>query len=249
MRYFPIKVFFLILFFSPAAWGLTPTELAQEAQRNYERGDFSQAAEKWKGLLEMGFVNGDVLFNLGTAYWRQGRVGQARQYFLKAAALSPRDPDIRANLNFVEEKLGERPAGEGIGAWVSRIPLWRLSMNFSESLWVAAIFSCFCFGLFLWRRLAGVGKFRKMTAAMMVLFLISLLQLSIRVRQEYFSPKAVVIVPSAGLLTAPVSTAKAGVDLKEGTLLNIEKKEGNFYLVKLASNQEGWVEKSQIGEI
>jgi hypothetical protein len=178
-----------------------------------------------------------------------GQVGQARRYLLKALRLKPRDADIRANLNFIQETLGEGGGREGLWALIEGIPWWRLSLSFSESLKLTAVLSfCFFILLLLRKRKHKQGRFLSgyplgfflMLACAWLLYLYA---------NDHLLNRAVVIHPDAPLLKAPTEQSVSVQGLKEGNLLKVRKTQGDFKLVKTSAGGEGWVKKDQIGEI
>ena len=51
-------------------------------------------------LIQAGSISTPIYFNLGNAWFKAGEAGRAILAFRQAEKLSPRDPDVRANLQF-----------------------------------------------------------------------------------------------------------------------------------------------------
>ncbi len=227
----------------------TPGEMVEQAQEHYANGDYHAAIELWDGLKTLGFVNANLFYNIGNAYWNLGQGGQARRYFLKATRWQPRDSDIRANLSFVEDQLKLNGSQAELNNVITKIPWWYLSLSFSESL----AFSLFFITLFLILR--GIlqlkkKKFLKISSFVILgFFVFSCSQLMYRGFQRYRLDEAVVINASALLLQAPVKGSKKGELLPEGSQVRIQRAEGEFALVKTGDGDKGWVLKEQLGEI
>ena len=60
--------------------------------------DFRAAATTLESLVEEGFRNGAVYYNLGNAYYRAGEFGRAILNYRKAKPYRPQDPLLEANL-------------------------------------------------------------------------------------------------------------------------------------------------------
>jgi tetratricopeptide (TPR) repeat protein len=60
--------------------------------------DYRQAAAQFESLLEGGYQNGAVYYNLGNAWMRAGEYGRAIAAYRKAKPFRPRDPYLDANL-------------------------------------------------------------------------------------------------------------------------------------------------------
>ena len=46
--------------------------LIMEANKAFNDGDLDKARDNYKEILEMGFVSGDLFFNLGNIYFKKG---------------------------------------------------------------------------------------------------------------------------------------------------------------------------------
>lgn len=78
--------------------GRADAQAVQAANALVESGHTAEAIQIYEGLLAGGVHDSAVFYNLGNAYYAQGDPVRAAAAFQQAAALSPRDDDIRANL-------------------------------------------------------------------------------------------------------------------------------------------------------
>lgn len=234
---------------SAAAWAVTPAELANQAQADYQAGRYDQAIKGWQELQEIGFVNGDLYYNIASAYWRLGKVGQARRYFLIARDWLPREPEIRQNLAFLESKLEPAKPLEGPRALLAKIPFYRLSLNAPESLIWSACCSLAIFALLALYRLRKKAVYALGAGVFAFPLLFGLIQFALRRPLALGPDPAVVLTPKLSLREHPLPDAGSREELKEGSVVKVRKSQGDFALVKSASGKEGWVEKSSLGEI
>ena len=95
----------------------TPGILAQEpssidlmaaANDRYERGEFAEAAQQYENLIAMGYENTALYYNIGNAYLEGGDPGRAILNYLRAEELSPRNPNVRANLDLARSRTLDR---------------------------------------------------------------------------------------------------------------------------------------------
>jgi Flp pilus assembly protein TadD len=97
----------------------TPTqEILTTASQLYQAGQFAQAALAYQQLVDQGYADSALDYNLGNAYYKQGDLGRAILNFRRAAELAPRDADIAANLELARlqavdkvEQTAERALG------------------------------------------------------------------------------------------------------------------------------------------
>ena len=60
---------------------------------SYKAGDFTSAAEAWQNCVDNGFRSGDLFYNLGNAYFREGRLGFSILNYEKALRMDPANED------------------------------------------------------------------------------------------------------------------------------------------------------------
>lgn len=238
----------ILSFFPLGAGAVTPAELAEKAEKNYGRGQYAQAASDWQTLTEIGFQNGSVFNNLGSAYWREGRVGLARLNFLRAVALEPRNADFRANLQFTEHP-DQAPAAPGPWNLLKRIPFYKVSLNFYEALLASALCSALLFLVLALGRLKPFTGWKIAALVLLLPWLASASQLAYTSYRRFAVQPAVLITPGADLLANPVLGGPTLAPILEGSLLRVLKKQGDFYQVKTLEGQKGWLPSASVGEV
>lgn len=102
-----MKYFFVILS-AQLCFGGIPEELWTQGNDAmiYERYD--DAIQSYESLIELGYKQADVYYNLGNAYYRNHAIGQAIWAYSLAKKLSPRDGDVIHNLSISEAKKVDR---------------------------------------------------------------------------------------------------------------------------------------------
>src|SRR5947208_2144848 len=95
----PVVVLLLLLVALP----LRAVDLSagfEQANKLYEEGKYAAAVDAYTKLLESGSGSEALYFNRGNALFKLGQVGRAIASYRLAEKISPRDPDLRANLQF-----------------------------------------------------------------------------------------------------------------------------------------------------
>ena len=90
-----------------------PGDLMAEANARYERGEYAEAAQQFEALIGRGYRDAAVYHNLGNAYMESGDLSRAVLNYLRAEELSPRDPDILANLALAHGRTVDQLEAEG----------------------------------------------------------------------------------------------------------------------------------------
>ena len=88
-------------------------DLMAEANGRYERGEYAEAAQQYEALIDMGYEDTAIYYNLGNTYLESGDLGRAVLNYLRAEELSPRDPDILVNLELARSKTVDGIEAEG----------------------------------------------------------------------------------------------------------------------------------------
>jgi tetratricopeptide (TPR) repeat protein len=91
------------------------------AQKLYDAGDFSAAADAYQGLLATDPGSAALNYDLGDCLYREGKLGPAVASFLRAYKAAPRDGDIAYNLNLALQKAGESLVPDGTPPFVFQL--------------------------------------------------------------------------------------------------------------------------------
>ena len=83
-----------------------------KANESYERGEYAEAAQQYEALVDQGYYDAALYLNLGNAYFESGDLGRAILSYLRAQELSPRDSDIRDNLELAHSMTVDRVPAE-----------------------------------------------------------------------------------------------------------------------------------------
>jgi tetratricopeptide (TPR) repeat protein len=114
-----------LLYATPA-----PDPLAQlfsQGNLEYQKGDYSSAEQHYRQILDFGMESGSIYYNLGNAFFKQKRLGEAIYYWEKARQKMPSDPEIRGNLDLANILLVDRieaPAEPFLLQIIARIQGW-----------------------------------------------------------------------------------------------------------------------------
>ncbi len=248
----PAFAFFLLCLYLPAlsAQGVPDQE---QAQAYYRDGQYEQAVRVYEGLLEQGYRDARLYYNLGNAYYRLDRRGEAVLAYERARRLDPSDTDIRHNLELIRARMPE-PVNPVPAFFLKR---WWESLRdaASPTTWgivVVVLLWLGVGGMTLWLRGASRSH-RKWGFVCGVIFLAgSLLPFFLAAdRQANLrrSGQAVVMTGEIRLRSAPEETSQSVRNLYEGMVLDLLDVIGDWYKVRLADGEQGWVQMSAVEEI
>lgn len=69
----------------------------------YTAGNYVEASNTYRQILDQGFESADLYYNLGNAYYKQGLLSSAILYYEKTLKLRPFDKDARYNLELSQQ--------------------------------------------------------------------------------------------------------------------------------------------------
>jgi len=226
------------------AAGQTESALAafEEANRLYEQAKYEEAAAAYLKILDSGVVSPAVYFNLGNAYFKSGQLGMAIVSYRKAQQLAPRDPDIRANLQFVRATVG--------GGTAPAQPFWRrLVTRFNLDEWaILTAGALWLFGgLQALRQLVQSPFFERrlltIVPLLLVLFCLVGLGCAWLLAAE---PCAVVVKPDTVLHHGPLEESPRVQVLQDGQELVVVDKKDDWVQVEGAARGIGWLHRSNV---
>ena len=249
-----MKVLALILVLLPSVAGADLAGHYQSGNQAYLDGDYDQAVEAYRKVLEGGVLHPDLYFNLANAYYRSGHRGLAVLFYEKALAINPSDDAAGSNLEIVKKELIDRvvmPEGSSVGE-----PLWHefiRSLKLGWLTWTFLGFYLLAFAILIGRRLARADSLRRLlfwvNVPVITLALVFGLLLTSRIYIQEKVHHGVVVSSTASLREGPERTAKELMQVHEGLKVRLLNEVGDFLRVRLANGVEGFVKTSQVGRI
>lgn len=254
-----------IFFLAAAAWlasaaflgpaicrAQSPETLRQydEGTRLVEQGDYAGAVDVYQAVLDEGVASAALYYNLGIAFYRLDRLGQAVRYFEKAAQLDPGDRLVRHNLDIARSRLADRITGLPTPFWI------RIGQGVVRAF---GVFGLFTIGLAGWFTLAtcivlGIRRggarswVRHGAVAGAVVAVVFLGAAFLSSAVSPFGNRSVVVEESV-----PLTSSAGGTDslqeLHEGMVVDILEVQGSWARVRLANGVTGWLEAAGLAGI
>ncbi len=230
------------------AWSMQPAEEQFfEANKHYVDGHYHEAAMGYEAMLQTGYRNTAVYYNLGNSYFKQGLKGKAVLNYLRAKRLKPEDGDIFANLNYTMSLLDEFQIKDE-QAWHQKA-LTNMAVIFAPGFWytlAALIFWSLCVLVGYW--LLKVEKFtgQYLVFVLFILWLICLLLHFVSKDVNSLSETAIVITPEIEVRYSPSHSGAVAFKLAEGIPVRQIRSENNWTQIHLTKSKSGWVPQDSI---
>jgi tetratricopeptide (TPR) repeat protein len=227
---------------------VTATETMLTANQLYENGQYEQAAQAYQQLVDQGYADSVLFYNLGNAYFKQSDYGRSILNYRRAEALAPRDPDVQANLALAQaqtiDQLEELSNDNGFFANVAALTGGWLTLNeqalITLGLWVLFAFLLIGFGSS--RR--GSGLREGLGYALVVaslLLTVGLVGLASRLHIEKARYEAVVVAQEVSITSGPGSQYVTEFALHSGTEVSLVETRENWVRLAVAGAElQGW---------
>lgn len=220
----------------------------------FDRSDPETAREYYlKSILhferivaEGGVRNGKLYYNIGNAYFRLGKPGEAILNYKRAALYIPNDSNLKQNLDFARSRRGDKidkKMRERVFKTLffvhydmpTKVRLIIFTVSFAI-VWISAVF------LLLWR-LYGLRLVLVIAAVVSALFLTSLV---VEAASYYKTPDGVIIAEEVIARKGDADTYQSSFTepLHAGTEFGLIESRPGWWHIELDNGARGWIPSS-----
>lgn len=210
-----------------------------DGMKQYQAGEFKDAAASFETIAVSGVVNSDLFYNIGNAYLKANDLGNAILWYERAKRLAPNDPDLLFNLahanTLVKDKIDSPVTLTDIlFFWQGLVPLKWLQTG-------AIVFSWL---FFLW---AGVQRFRQksiftgMGWTLISLLLVLFLAAGMEDYRGRAKNLAVIVQNTVAVRSGIMETSTKLFELHAGTRVQVKAHKNGYLKIRLAKGRIGWV--------
>ncbi len=230
-----------------------PSAQMKEAERMYTANNYADAIKTYESILKQGYESAELYYNLGNSYYRNNEITKSILNYERAKMLAPNDEDIRFNLElanqFVVDKIEPLPRPFFVKWWHSLI-----NSN-SSGGWAKISIICFILALigasgYIFASSINLKKISFITGIVMIV--ISAFSFGFAGKQKAGitnHKSAIVFTPTVTVKSSP---DESGTDLfvvHEGLKVDIREELGNWYNIRIADGNSGWVKKINLEKI
>ena len=215
------------------------------ANDSYERGEYAEATQQYEALIDRGYTDATLYFNLGNTYLESGDLGRAILNYLRARALSPRDSDIRDNLELARSMTLDNIAAER-GLLVESISYFGRRWVTPSELGAAALLLWAASGmaigaLLVWRVFPLRRVVRAVTAATAIATLASFLILVSMVYANPYDKTGVVTSSAVEVVSGPGPQYPEEFTLYSGVQVRVTDSRHGWLRIELPGGElRGW---------
>ena len=223
----------------------------KRANDYYEAKKYDGAIERYEQIIDRGVESSTIYYNLGNAYFKNGDLGHAVLYYMKARRLDPSDEDIQHNLEFARkfstvqmEGVTLNPIHEFLESITSP---YRLSLLgwLSSALFILFIAMLVIrFGLGIKGSLVKTGI---VTSLVLVLMASGLT--TFKYQNEFLTKRAVIIADDAPVRSGPTDRSEVELQGAPGLVVEILEQQDQYYNVLFENKRRGWINKDLVALI
>ncbi|MEK9629797.1 MAG: hypothetical protein VW455_12355 [Nitrospinota bacterium] len=241
-----LSVLVALIFYANPVFGDNFSSEVAIANDLYSKNKFQQAADSYESLIERGFHNGYLYYNLGNAYIRLGKKGHAILNYIRAKKLIPREENLQANLNFAIQQTRDKTPAPTPDT-LSTFFFWINDLSINENLKMALVLN-----LIFWSILLAWFYFRSDFLKLarnffLVILFISLLGNGIQLYLTSISSTGVVLAKEVEVKSGFGQSNVTLFELHEGALVTVSGQSQGWLEIQINSKQKGWVPKESIG--
>lgn len=239
---YPAVLILLVLIFTGNLFAANISAQFSSANKLYAEGKFADAANAYETILQTGGQSPALLFNAGNAEYKAGHLGKAIADYRRAALLTPRGPELRANLDFVRNQV------QGSTVHESSWQRWLDTLSLNEGAVLTAVLFWLTLSLFAARQIrpALVPKLRGVTRLAVVLTVFSATVLGLQAASHFNGEVAVVTAAEATARSGPFDDAQTTFTVHDGAELSVQDRHDDWLQVRNGAGQTGWMSVKQV---
>lgn len=225
--------------------------LFDEGNASYREGNFEEARTAYEAALGLGFESAALYQNLGNAYFRLDRLGQAMVNYQRAAGLRPANPEIKHNIRLVQTRSRDR---------FSQVPTPVLTQWWNGFIDGFGMRSLFWIGTVTWLIGTILAGYRLWTAAPeawsrrvvailcgLGLFLLASTLVTSAVRSNIAA--GVIISDRVEVRSEPDDGSRSSVVVHEALVIDILKSQGGWAEIRLPNGVTGYVPEETVAVV
>ena len=210
--------------------------------------DNFENSEYYLSKLDEGYHSAELYYNLGNAFFSEGKYPHAKLYYEKAIKLSPFNGDIRHNLSIVNRSLDSD---------IIAIPdfflvrWWRIFLNiFHADIWaIISIISAFSVLILLALKWFFKPKIKTTWPIFATLVFIFSFTVSYCSQNYQYRSNWAILMYDSKLLSGPSKHSTVIYELQSGEKLHITDSLENWFHVVLMNKEKAWIVKNHIEKI
>ncbi len=227
--------------------------LLEKGNQYYTNQKYNEAIAAYEELLKTGVESTELYFNLGNAYYKAGKMTPAILNYERAKLLSPNDADVQFNLELANQHVvddTEALPQVFFVRWWNNLIKSKPADGWATWSIVSFISFLLLLGLYVF---SSNNRLRRLGFWLGIVFLTSTIttftfgnkQKNQLVKHNF----AIIIQPSATVKSSPSEGGTSLFVIHEGLKVQVIDKLGNWYEIRLADGNQGWLPSETMEKI
>jgi tetratricopeptide (TPR) repeat protein len=227
------------------------TDLSNQAENLYEQKKYEEAIIIYESILSSKLTSPKLYYNLGNCYFKTNQIGKAIYNYELAKKITPKDDDIKVNLNIANTKTIDKIENKEnyfIGALKTTILNYYSSTGWAWLSIISLTVSLILFFLFFISKalvLKRIGFFIGIVSFIVFIGSMVLGYSSLNLKEQI--NYAIILPHELKVHIEPSSNSDTKFSLHEGTKVSVINQTNQWVNIKLENGNEGWVESSNVG--
>lgn len=227
-----------------------------------------EAVLLYETILANRFKHGQLYYNLGNTYYRQGELGKAIVNYRRAQRFMPRNADINANLRLIKDAREDKELSRKPPAVVQKIFFWFFFLNQNELIITTISLYGMLMTMLLLFILLKYPWFKRIIIGFAVGLCILTVSLGIKIHKEQGIDYGVIVSKKCHVRYGPGEEYEPKFEIHDGAELVIEGEKDEWYRVYIyvdikqdteskrdaektisKETRRGWVQKEDVDVI
>ena len=228
---------------------LNPERAFYRANMYYEAGEYERAIEENEKILERGLRSGNLYYNLGNCYFKNGELGKAVLNYKRAARYIPTDSDLRSNYRYAVSLMKQRDPQEKrlpFTGWLDRAMSYlTMGQGIALALVIFYAFVVILIAIHVFKRAGGfLALSTWILGAALVLVLIPLCYKALEHERS-----GIVVNSIVDARFEPIEDATVHFPLYEGMMVYVLRERAGWYKIRRPDGRIGWVPGSSLERV
>ncbi|MBC8184498.1 tetratricopeptide repeat protein [candidate division KSB1 bacterium] len=216
----------------------------EQANELYQQEKFGEAITQYLEIINNGYENWQLYFNLGNSYYRTGQFGRSILNFERAYRLNPKNEDVVFNLHLVNTKVVDNIKTPPLTEFINDV---KNVLSKTALIWLTITAYLGLAALIILKMFLSKRRIQRLLQIILIPVVIVLLLatsiLILRINENTSVKYAIVLTDKVDVLGEPSDSGTELFSLHEGAKFKIEEYSGGWAKIRLSDGNVGWLKK------
>jgi tetratricopeptide (TPR) repeat protein len=243
------NIIITLVLLSNICFAYKPTDDFTKGNKAYSSKNYTEALSHYKKIINEKYSSAELFFNIANSYFKIDSIPSAILYYERAKKLSPADEDINFNLNAAYKRIADKQEHLPelfYQQWFTGIANALTLKGWAIASITLISIACLLLVLYFFTHSRSLKMFAFFTALVFLIGSgISYALGSYQEKKATENSSAIIFKPSINAKSEPSGSTDLFI-LHEGTKVLVIDKVEDFYKIKIANGQVGWLPLSAI---